>query len=391
MKKVAFFSEIMIEDFDGASRTMFQLINRINTTHFQYLFIYGRGPSSLGTHQSLKIPTIKIPVNSDYSLAFPSFSRIRLEQALKAFKPDVIHIATPSLLGFFALQYAKRKNIPVISIYHTHFISYIAYYLRNFSSMIKPMEYWTRKAMLRFYNACHKVYVPSNNMIKELKQMGIESERMHLWQRGIDIKLFNKHKRDEQYIRQITKNNKPNILFTSRLVWEKNIQTLIEIYGQLSFEGNPFNLLIAGDGTAKDEAMYKMPKAFFLGKLDHEELSTLYASADVFLFTSTSETYGNVIIEAMASGLPCVIANAGGSADLVEHQVTGFKCVPNNAKEYLYYVKKILSNPTLKQSLQEEALQFTQQLDWNKLADRYFEDVNHLAELPLKDHEWVAS
>lgn len=380
MKKVAFFSEILIEDFDGASRTMYQIINRIDPNSFSYLFIYGRGPSQIAGCESYQVPTFKIPINDDYSFAVPQLAKSRLEETLNTFQPDVIHIATPSLLGFFALNYAKRKGIPVISIYHTHFISYIAYYFRNFSSLIKPAEHWMRRAMLRFYNNCQKVYVPANNIIKELEDIGIQPERLTLWQRGIDIKLFNPNKRCSTYIEAISKNKRPNILFASRLVWEKNIQTLIEIYKQLEAEGHNYNLIVAGDGTAKEEAMQLMPRAIFLGKLDHTELSRLYASADAFVFTSTSETYGNVVIEAMASGLPSVIANGGGSSSLIEHGQNGYKCSPNNAKEYVYFLNKILSDDKLKQQLRNAGLDYIQTLDWGALANTYFEDIHELAE-----------
>ena len=390
MKKVAFFSEILFEDFDGASRTMYQIINRIDPNSFSYLFIYGKGPSQIAGCQSYQVPTFKIPINDDYSFAVPQLAKGKLEEILQEFQPDVIHIATPSLLGFYALKYAKRKGIPVISIYHTHFISYIAYYFRNFTSLIKPAENWMRKAMLKFYNNCQKVYVPANNIIKELEDIGIQSERLTLWQRGIDVKLFNPRKRCETYIQAISGNKRKNILFASRLVWEKNIQTLIEIYKQLEVEGLEYNLIVAGDGTAKEEAMQLMPKAIFLGKLDHAELSRLYASADAFVFTSTSETYGNVVIEAMASGLPCVIANGGGSASLVEHGHTGFKCMPNNANEYVYFLHKILSDDKLNEQIRAAGMDYIKQLDWSALADTYFEDVYELAEEPIYDLALVA-
>ena len=391
MKKVAFFSEILIEDFDGANRTMFHIINRIDPRSFTYLFVYGKGPDQFKDHLTYQVPTFRVPVNDDYSFAVPQLSKWKLEQALNAFNPDVIHIATPSLLGFFALNYAKKNNIPVISIYHTHFISYISYYLRNFSSLIKPIEKWTKKTMARFYNGCDMVYVPTQAMMKELQKIGIDSDKMALWQRGIDMKLFSNKKRDVTYIQQITQNEKPNILFASRLVWEKNIHTLIDIYRQLNIQQLDCNLIIAGDGSAKDEAMHQMPNAIFLGKLDHEELSKLYASSDIFVFTSISETYGNVVVEAMASGLPCIIANGGGSASLIEHAVTGYKCNPTNAKEYVYYIQKLLSNQMLYARMQAEAFDYIQNLDWRKLTETYFDDIRELANSPQNSLAWVAS
>lgn len=379
MKKVAFFAEILIKDFDGASRTMFQLIDRIDDSGFEYFFIYGRGPKQFRDYKSYQVSTWNIPMNDDYHIAIPQLSRWKLERELDEFLPDIIHIATPSLLGFFALNYAKKRNIPVITIYHTHFISYTAYYLRNFTSLIKPTKQWLKRVMNNFYNSCDIVYVPTTAIADELKELGIKSSILHLWQRGIDTKLFNPSKRDRNFIQKITKNNKPNILFASRLVWEKNIQTLIQLYQLIRQEGLDYNFIIAGDGTAKEDAESKMSNAIFLGKQTHEDLAKLYASADVFVFTSISETYGNVVIEAMASGLPCVIANGGGSGSLVEHAVTGYKCTPDNPKEYLQYIKAIIEDNELKNSFKTKGLQYIKQLDWEKLAERYFDDVKQLS------------
>ncbi|GGH29658.1 glycosyltransferase family 1 protein [Sphingobacterium alkalisoli] len=391
MKRVAFFAEILIKDFDGASRTMFQLIDRLDASAMEYFFIYGKGPETFRHYLSYRVPSINIPVNADYSLALPFMVKKNLEQVLDNFAPDAIHISTPSPLGYYALKYAKRRNIPVLTIYHTHFISYIPYYLRHAPLFIKMVENWIQHTMRKFYNSCNQLYVPSIAMIHELENLGIAREQMTLWQRGIDLELFSTKKRDITYIQHITKNKKPNILFASRLVWEKNIQTLIDIYTYMESQNMDYNFIVAGDGTAKKEAMAQMPNALFLGKLNHEELSKVYASSDVFLFTSVSETYGNVVIEAMASGLPCVIANGGGSGDLINHGQNGFKCTPNCPKEYAYFIQRLMEQPIIYKDIQLAGFNYVQQLDWDNLAHRYFSDMHLLANLPQAQLAWVTS
>ncbi|GHE33337.1 glycosyltransferase family 4 protein [Sphingobacterium griseoflavum] len=390
MVKVAFFAEILIEEFDGASRTMFQIINRIDPHRFSYLFVYGKGPKRVATHESLKIPSLNTTLNKDYSFSLPLFVKQQLKQELDNFQPDVVHIATPSLLGFFALRYAQQRNIPVISIYHTNFISYIPYYFRKFPALIKPVERWMIAASKKFYNRCSTVYVPSESMTKQLENLGVSSQRLTLWQRGIDLTLFNPIKRDLCFVQKITGNTKPNILFASRLVWEKNIQTLIEIYQHLQRNGLAHNLIIAGDGAAKEEMQRHMPEAYFLGKLEHRELAILYASCDAFVFTSTSETYGNVVIEAMASGLPCVIADGGGSADLIRHRHNGYKCIPKAPEDYLIHLSLLLRDPELHQVISNAALAQVRALDWEHLVQRYFEDVKLLANATTRSLVWTA-
>lgn len=378
MRKIAFFTEVLIADFDGASRTMFQLIDRINIVDFDYFFIYGNGPECFRSFKSYKVPAFRIPVNEDYFLAIPHLIKAKLEEALDQFAPDAIHIATPSLLGFFALNYAKKRRIPVLTIYHTHFIAYIDYYFRNVTPLVKPTQHWVKKVMLNFYNRCELTYAPTSTIATELSTMGIDSEKLKIWPRGIDCNLFNPLKCDHIYLQIITGNTNPNILFASRLVWEKNIKTLIEIYQTIERSGLAYNLIIAGEGTAKSIAMQEMPKAHFLGKKDHEQLSKLYASADAFVFTSTSETYGNVVIEAMASGLPCVIANGGGSASLITHGISGFKCNPYSPQEYVYFLEKIVTDTPLREKLKQEGLKYVSQLDWDRLSNQYFLDLQQI-------------
>lgn len=391
MKKVALFAEILIKDFDGAARTVFQLIDRIDPQKFTFMFVYGNGPEQFRQFKSLKVPCLRLPVNDDYSLALPALTKQHLYAQLDEFSPDVIHITTPSALGFFALRYAQKRNIPVISIYHTHFLAYIPYYFKNMAFLVKPIVTWMSGTMLRFYNSCDQVYTPTPSMIASLKAIGIDQNRMTLWQRGINLKLFNPLRRDQQYLHKITQNKRKNILFASRLVWEKNLETLIGLADLIRMRDLPYNVIIAGDGAAKKEMQRRMPTAYFLGKQDHESLAILYASADVFVFPSVSETYGNVVTEAMASGLPCVIANGGGSADLVSHGVNGYKCDPMQPEEYLRYIDQLLDNNNLYETMRAHALAATQPLDWDALANRYFDDVMRLATSTEARWVWKAS
>src|SRR5690606_16359558 len=130
----------------------------------------------------------------------------------------------------------------------------------------KPTQHWLKKAMLNFYNRCTITYVPTYSIASELACIGINPDKVQIWPRGIDSHLFNPLKRDTNYIQRITGNTKPNILFASRLVWEKNVTTLIEIYHTLVQNGLDYNLIVVGEGTAKAVAMQEMPKALFLGK-----------------------------------------------------------------------------------------------------------------------------
>ncbi|WP_069658096.1 glycosyltransferase family 4 protein [Arcticibacter eurypsychrophilus] len=377
--KVAFFAEILIEDFDGASRTMFQLIKRINPEDFEFLFICGVGPDQLYGFECMRIPTITLPVNHTYKMALPVFAQSRIKEKLLSFYPDVVHIATPSLLGHFAMKYARRRLIPIISIYHTHFISYIDYYLKHASFLIGAIKPMIAESQRKFYNQSNLTYVPSESISAELCDMGIEGSRLKIWKRGFDASIFSPTKKDLGIIRKITENTFPTILFASRLVWEKNLETLFGVYDELIKKKIDINLLIAGDGIAEDACRARMPKAFFVGKKNHEDLAVLYASSDIFLFPSISETFGNVVLEAMASGLPCVIADGGGSKDFIEDGVNGLKCDAENAMDYMSKIQLLLENEMLREQFSKAGLAYSKRCNWQQLVQTYFEDIQFLS------------
>ena len=256
--------------------------------------------------------------------------------------------------------------------------------------LIKPIKSWMTSATRRFYNDCDRVYVPSFAMQKQLGDLGVEEEKLILWQRGIDLNIFNPRQRDLKYIQEITGNRKSNILFASRLFWDKKISKLIYIYKRLQKTNISHNFIIVGSGAAEEQMKEQMPDAIFLGKLSHTALAKVYASSDIFVFPSVSETYGNVVVEAMASGIPCIIADGGGSADLVRHGHTGYKCLPNSAEDYIIYIRMLLADPTLYKFIRDTGLTYTQNLDWNNLIRRYFDDITELS-IQSSDHiVWAA-
>lgn len=377
--KVAFFAEMLKENFDGAVRTMYQIIERIPQNKFEFLFITGVPPDGKFDHEVFLMPTVTIPFNKTYQVVIPSFAKNKMQKRLDEFQPDIIHIATPSALGNMARKYGLENHLPILTIYHTNFLSYIDFYLRKIPFLAKPIHRLIGKYYKTFYDTCDMVLVPTNEMIKDLKAHQHRVEHMEIWRRGIDRQLFHPSKKDEIYIKNIVKNDDPNILFSSRLVWEKNLEIMIDLYDAIQSEGLKFNLIIAGDGVAREELEEKMPNAFFLGMIPHEELSVLYASADVFFFPSITETYGNVIIEAMASGLPCVLANGGSSPDLVHHGENGFLCEPMDAKDYLEKIKMVLMSKRIQEQFYNNGLGFVQPLDWDSLVDTYFERLEELS------------
>jgi glycosyltransferase involved in cell wall biosynthesis len=375
--KVAFFADMLVENFDGAARTIFQIIHRIDTSKYEYFFMCGNPPKGNFPFKYYVVPSFEIPKNEDYKIAIPALSFFEMNNAMLIFKPDVIHISSPSFLGRYAIDYALSHDIPAITIYHTHFISYIDYYFKDVRLLIDTVKAFVISRNRSLYNHCDIMLIPSNTLMEELAQYEFEVHKMRLWRRGMNTTLFSPDKKDQSILKDLP-SDKPVVLFVSRLVWEKNLQTLIDIYVINEKNGRPFELVIAGDGVAHDELVEKMPQATFLGNLSHDKLSVWYSSADVFLFTSDTETYGNVVIEAMASGLPVVVADAGGPKDLVDHNINGLKCNAHDAQDFYEAINTLINDKEKAAVIRETALNFARSLNWDVLVSEYFTMIDEL-------------
>jgi len=376
-RKIAFFAEVLTRDLDGAIRTMYQIIDRIDKSRFEFLFFCGVPPEEDLGHEVVVIPTLTVPFNKTYKMASMVGMGPHILNKLDDFQPDLIHVSTPAPLGYYALKYGLKKDIPVTTIYHTHFISYIKYYTNNTPLITEAFESALIQHNKSFYNRCTKVFMPTETMVEELEEKGFRTDNMKIWRRGINTELFHPDKRDEDYMKSIVDNGKKNIVFVSRLVWEKNLQTLVDIQKRITEQNLPYNLIIAGDGVAKPELEEIIPEAYILGHIDHEELAVLYASADYFLFTSVTETYGNVVAEAMVSGLPCIVADGGGPKSFIKEGINGFICKPNNAKDYLRKIQLLEDHPEFRERMKIQCREDMKHLTWDNLVNDLFDEMDN--------------
>ena len=322
------------------------------------------------------VPSIAVPGRSEYrvSMALPRSARRELE----AFQPTLFHIATPDLLGFKALRQAQQWDVPVVASYHTHFSSYLKYY------NLDLLEGFLWKYLRWFYDQCEQIYVPSHSMAAVLRSHDI-SDGLHLWQRGVDTSRFSPAKRSLAWRRTLgIDDDDVLVTFVSRLVWEKGLDLFADVLEALRSRGIAFRSMIVGDGPARDELEERLPDTIFTGYLEGEALTRAYASSDVFFFPSDTETFGNVTLEAMASGLPTVCADATGSASLVEDGVTGFLAEPGKLSSFLDRVERLVTDPALRHEMGCRALDRAQEYEWSTILGRivqYYDEVlnPHLA------------
>lgn len=371
--------DLLIRDYDGCNRTLFHILDRYDKNKVKISIISGKVEGLQSGLKTLKLPNFTIPFNNDYSIAIPYLVSSQIQQFIDEINPDVIHITSPSPLGNHVLSLAQKRKIPVSTIYHTDFIGYVSYYVSHYNPLKDVIKQFLSSVAKKFYNGCDIVFAPTQFAKNYLVDIGIESSKIQIWERGIETSIFSKKIDRRIQIRNLLNIKKPIIFFASRLVWEKNLETLIGIYNFSINAGNKYQFVLAGDGVASLELKVKMPQALFLGNLEQQELSDWYNAADVFVFPSITETFGNVIIEAMSCGLPVIAANGGGSVSLIKHEQNGILVSPLKVEEYYFYIEKMIHDQIFKDRLIENGLAFTSSLSWPTLIQNFFQSLEILS------------
>jgi glycosyltransferase involved in cell wall biosynthesis len=378
--KIAYFTDVLVKGLDGVTNTVFNIIERFPADKYDVRFITPYPPENI---DDFPFPVfvckfLTFPFYRDYRVAVPYYNNRSLKKVLGDFNPDLVHFTTPSFLGKYAIRYAKAHNIKISTTYHTHFISYVDYYIyysTNFSHIVKLIG---KKMMKWFYNNCDLIFVPSLPLFHELDNMGIDLDRLYLWGRGVDNSLFTPELKDKNVVHEITGNNSSSLLYVGRIVWEKDIKVLVDIYN--SFEKSDLNIsmIITGDGPQKKILQKRMPNAIFTGILYGKELARLYASCDVFVFPSSTETFGNVVLEAMASGTPVVVSSKGGQVGYVKDGYSGLVAKEKDPVDFTNKIKLLLSDPSLHNKLRTNALKYAKLQSWDTLVQKLFAKYEEL-------------
>ena len=303
---------------DGVSLTLNRLVEWLERNGVEFLIIapVAEKPGMKHYGKLSPVPSIPIPTREEYRVGYRLTKQLR--QEIFDFKPDLFHIAVPDITGHSALNLAEKMDVPAVSSFHTRYDTYLPYYRLGF------LERLLRGRLRAFYARCEHVYVPSASMMDILAGQGM-AENMRLWTRGIDHDRVNPAKRSLEWRRaRGIADDELLIAYAGRLVAEKNMALMARVFSELGSREIPHRTILLGDGPEAGWMREALPETVFAGFLHGDDLATGYASSDVFFFPSTSETFGNVTLEAMASGLPSVNAEATGSSSLVRDGETGF-------------------------------------------------------------------
>jgi phosphatidylinositol alpha 1,6-mannosyltransferase len=366
--RVVYFTESLYPLVDGVSRTLARLFDTLLREEVDFRVVSPFVPdASVPWHDRvLPAPYARFPPHPDYRVSRPGGSKLR--DRLEEFGPELVHLASPTPMAIWAQRYARRCGIPAVASFHTNFVSYFRYY------GVGALEGLGWSALRWFYRRCDRIYAPTWSIIHELAGQRITN--VELWSRGIDIEAFDPRFRDNSLrVAAGAGDDTPILLLVSRLVKEKDLADLVEVHRILRAREVAFRFVLVGDGPMRGDLQAALPDACFVGHQTGEALARWYASADVFVFPSTTETLGNVVLEALASGIPAVVVDRGGPQDLVASGESGFVTPANDVVAMADRLEQLLRDPALRRTRGGEGRATARSRAWDRInggwSERY--------------------
>ncbi len=312
--RVAIVAESFLPNVNGVSNSVVRVIEHLRRTGHEVLVIAPdtpRGePPAERVHEGIRVhrvPSRMFPKVTSLPLGVP---RLRMVGVLRGFDPDVVHLASPALLGYGGLHASRYLRVPTVAVFQTDVAGFAASY--GIGVAARAAWAWTR----HLHSRADRTLAPSTSAMENLAAHGIP--RVYHWARGVDITGFAPSARDEALRRQWSPDGRPIVGFVGRLAPEKHVERLAALARR-----NDLQVVIVGDGVDRAKLESALPSAVFTGALYGDELAAAYASMDVFVHPGEHETFCQAVQEAMASGVPVIAPNAGGPRDLVAPCRTG--------------------------------------------------------------------
>ncbi|WP_010677512.1 glycosyltransferase family 4 protein [Bacillus timonensis] len=372
--KIAIFTDTYYPEVNGVARTLKRFTDYLKEHEIEVKVFAPMSDSNEYVSSNIhRFKSLSFFLYPDCRLAFPNMLQIRAE--LEKFSPDIIHVATPFNIGFCGSYYAKKLNIPLVGSYHTDFDYYLQFYDLQFLS--NPL--WSY--MKWFHRPFQKLFVPSLVTKNQLEDKGFTN--IEIWTHGVDCELFNPYY-NKAVVRQKYHISKTfTLTYVGRLAPEKNVDILVEIAKALPMEwSEQIQWVIVGDGPSRSKMEDAAPSnMIFTGFLKGTELAEVYAASDIFVFPSSSETFGNVVLEAMASGTPVIGVNGGGVRNIVQEGITGYLCEPGNSKEVMDTILHLLENDGVRNRMGMEGRKYALTQKW----DVIFENLLYSYSTVLQD------
>jgi len=362
--KIAIFTETFLPKVDGIVVKVCRLLEHLQKRgHEALVFAPSGAPKEYAGARVISYRALPVPFYPEMNIS-PPWPTVDTE--VRAYKPDLIHLVNPVSLGLAGLRVAKFYETPVLASYHTDVPGFAEHWKLGFlSDTIYRYARWIHNRV--DLNVC-----PSEFTRRQLYEHNFE--RVEIWRGGVDVELYNPNKRSQEMRMRLSDNepDRPLLLYIGRVSVEKRIDRLLPILKMFS----EARLAIVGDGPyrAELEEIFAGTDTVFTGYMTGEELATAYASADIFTFTGDKETFGNVVVEAMASGLSVIAPNSGGVTDLVLDGYNGIQYDPYDEFSILRAARQLIEDPEKSRLFGQRGRELAEQRTWEITLD---ELLNH--------------
>lgn len=369
-RHICLVTETFPPEVNGVANTLANLARELRMAGHQLSIVrpFQRGEprkdqSSLDDEHHQRVRGWPLPGYPELRFGWPS--RRRLRATWKKHRPDAVYIATQGPLGWIALGLARQMGIPTLSGFHTNFHQYSRYYGAGF------LEGIIRRYLVAFHNRCGATLAPTTTVCRELANWGIG--HVHCWSRGVDSRNFHpEHRSSELRARWGLDERQLAVLYVGRLAAEKNLAQAISAFERLKVMHPSARFILVGDGPLREKLQRTHPDYLFCGTQTGDALARHYASADLFLFPSQSETFGNVVLEAMASGLGVVAFDHAAAHEHIQDGINGRKLAMDDGEGFSLAAMSLADQPTLLGTVRHRAREHAESLDWAVLA-RSFE------------------
>lgn len=364
--RISVVTETYPPEINGVAMTVGRLVEGLLTRGHAVQVIRPRQHGHDHAHRNgrlevLTLPGFPLPFYRELRMGFPA-GRMLVERWRKT-PPDVVHLITEGPLGRSALDAASRLDLWVVSDFHTNFHSYSRHY--GVGILARPIIAYLR----RFHNRTHRTLVPTEELALELRGLGFRN--VGVLARGVDTRLFSPDRRDSALRRTWGAGpTDPVALCVGRLAAEKNLPLALAAYQALRTVRPTARLVLVGDGPLAARLRTRHPEIVFAGMRTGADLAAHYASADLFLFPSLTETFGNVTLEAMASGLAVVAFDYAAAHRHIVHGQSGLLVPRGDASAFVAAVRQLANDPALAVRLGQTARRVVVELDWERICGR---------------------
>ena len=360
--KVAIVSETYLPQINGVSRTLKRLTDYLVQQGDQVQLLIPRYAEQLPQKEGVRLDAFAaFPLPMYREVVLPLVRPATIRKRLQEFGPDLVHVATEGFMGWAALRAAKQLGLPVVTSYHTNFAQYLNHY--HLGWLNRPCWSYLR----RFHNATKFTACPTLSIKKLLESNGFE--KVIVWGRGVNSEDFSPAKRNAQLHRELGIGSEEMVFtYVGRLAAEKNLEMLLEAW-RLIPQHLPCRLLLVGDGPLHSRlSELADDRVIFAGYRQGEALSAITASADVLVFPSLTDTFGNVVLEAMASGLPAIAFDVSGPGDIIHHGETGLLVASISAETLAAAMQSVLDMDSERLGLmRQHARRYAERQSWNAI------------------------